>query len=338
MPSGPDRDFTHERRLGTYLREQRQNIPVGVKSLGGYARAADRVGKPITQHEAAAAIGISRTWYALLEEDGANASPALLTRMCRALSFSDEQRFTLFQHAIPELGPIIMSAYSPNLSRYTIPVAFPDHLEETERRLARLREKFFLGELDHADVPRPRILNSWKRCRAANVQPQGNKLAFPPDTTLKDFREANKALLSAADPVMSALTRRLAEPGRVVCLTNADAVIIDVRADADMRRKAYHDPDHPGGDASEAAVGTCTIGTALADGRPIQMIGAEHYSEAWSGYGGSAAPIRSPETDKIVGVLCIGGNHRLVRPHLLGLVVQSALEIEERLDLSHFVA
>ena len=47
----------------------------------------------------------------------------------------------------------------------------------------------------------------------------------------------------------------------------------------------------------------------------------------------TAAPICAPATREIVGVLDLSGSYKLVRPHLIGVVMQAALEIEERLAL-----
>jgi glycerol kinase len=48
---------------------------------------------------------------------------------------------------------------------------------------------------------------------------------------------------------------------------------------------------------------------------------------------GTAAPIWDPTTREIVGVLDITGSYRLVRQHLIGVVMQATLEIEETLAL-----
>jgi transcriptional regulator of acetoin/glycerol metabolism len=48
---------------------------------------------------------------------------------------------------------------------------------------------------------------------------------------------------------------------------------------------------------------------------------------------GTAAPIYDPATRSIAGILDITGSYELVRQHLIGVVMQATLEIEERLAL-----
>jgi hypothetical protein len=55
----------------------------------------------------------------------------------------------------------------------------------------------------------------------------------------------------------------------------------------------------------------------LADGRPLQLMAAEHFCDGWRPFTCTA--------------LDISGDYRLVRRHLVGMVVECAYEVEERL-------
>ena len=58
----------------------------------------------MTQEELAEYIGISRSWYGLLESDKpVRASVALLDRLATALMLSLDERATLFNLVLPEL-------------------------------------------------------------------------------------------------------------------------------------------------------------------------------------------------------------------------------------------
>ena len=46
-----------------------------------------------------------------------------------------------------------------------------------------------------------------------------------------------------------------------------------------------------------------------------------------------AESIREPQTSEIIGVLDVTGDNRLVRPHLVTVLIERGLEIEERLAL-----
>ena len=346
MPTAHQHDAELQRRLATFLKERRSAIPVTASSLGSYRRSTHRIGKPVTQQEAADAIRVSRTWYALLEEGGAKTSPALLSRICSAFSLEREESLALFSLAIPELDALIHRPretslphwLSPDTAQNTLPVADIEHIERVERRLSDLRAKFLDGKLDASDAVRPRIMSSWQRCRTANVRRDTRRPPSPLGVTLTSLREASRVVLNAAEPVLASLDEHLGQSGYVVVLANSEGVIIDFRGDAEVQRRVYEDDPEYGGDASESAIGTSAVGTSLADGRAIHLLGAEHYSDGLQSCFGTAAPIRYPATSNFAGVLLVGGDYHLIRPHLLGLVVQGALEIEERLAFSPWVA
>src|SRR5271156_3316120 len=84
----------HERlrRFGELLKEARRRIPTDTVSLGNTQRISERIGKRVSQEEAAEVIGISRVWYATLETGRPRASIAVLGRICDALMLNEQQR------------------------------------------------------------------------------------------------------------------------------------------------------------------------------------------------------------------------------------------------------
>ncbi len=95
---------TRRERLSSLLKACRSRIDAEARLLGGIPRDSHRYGKRVTQDELAAAIGISRQWYAELERGGeARASPVVLGRLADALAMSTVERETLFALTIPEL-------------------------------------------------------------------------------------------------------------------------------------------------------------------------------------------------------------------------------------------
>ncbi|HTJ28728.1 MAG TPA: helix-turn-helix transcriptional regulator [Candidatus Limnocylindria bacterium] len=91
-------------RLGAFLRERREAVHPESRALGAYLRQPRRIGRRVTQEELAEVIGVSRTWYALLETGSAvRPSTAVLDRIATALGLDPSQRGTLFNLALPEL-------------------------------------------------------------------------------------------------------------------------------------------------------------------------------------------------------------------------------------------
>ncbi len=90
--------------LTTLLRQFRWRIDPSTDALGPYRRLPSRRGKPVTQEELAEHVGVSRTWYGLLESKRpVRVSLVLLNRLSRALMLTRAERAKLFALALPEL-------------------------------------------------------------------------------------------------------------------------------------------------------------------------------------------------------------------------------------------
>jgi DNA-binding XRE family transcriptional regulator len=90
--------------LAGFLRSRRKQIPAETTHLGRTRRLPARIGRPVTQEELAEAIGVSRTWYARLENPGApRTSLRLLLRIADALTLDRRARARLFTFAFDEI-------------------------------------------------------------------------------------------------------------------------------------------------------------------------------------------------------------------------------------------
>jgi hypothetical protein len=87
----------------------------------------------------------------------------------------------------------------------------------------------------------------------------------------------------------------------------------------------------PGHDCSEAYVGTNAVGTSLYLDHPMQVFAAEHFSQHLQSLTCSAAPVRSPETRRTLGVINVSGPLRSGHPHSLSFVSSIARVIEATL-------
>ena len=139
-------------------------------------------------------------------------------------------------------------------------------------------------------------------------------------------------MLRASKHVTTYLTERLSDTGYAVVVTDAQGCLLRISGDAPIQRRLSRLGFEPGGDWSERSAGTNAIGTAIADGRSLQLMGAEHYCDGWLGLTCTASPIREASTSTTVGVLDVTADYRQVRPHLIGLITDCAMEIEEALS------
>ena len=107
-------------------------------------------------------------------------------------------------------------------------IASSAEIEDTACRLKATREEFLVtgGLLQHP--PRQMILESWRRCRAMQVNPslRHAPLAISHEVELRRLREESQLLLRAARPVMSHLSDFLADAGYVIVLSDANGRLL----------------------------------------------------------------------------------------------------------------
>jgi hypothetical protein len=86
-----------------------------------------------------------------------------------------------------------------------------------------------------------------------------------------------------------------------------------------------------GANWSEDSVGTSAPGTALALGQSVQIRGAEHYNRLVHPWSCTAAPVRDPETQRVLGVIDITGGPEVVSLQARLLVDATARAVESEL-------
>ena len=206
--------------------------------------------------------------------------------------------------------------------------------------MAQARREWIHGEpaAAHSSRVEPWLLRSWQRCLAAGHRPQ-QRVDFDP-VSRQDVRriaERNRALLSAARPVLARLSRAIADTRYVAVLTDADGIVIEVGAlpgGSDPAARHARDIARVGVDLSERAVGTTAIGTALAERAPVWLHRGEHFFDDTSVYSCAGAPLFGPEGD-CIGMLDLTGVLAVERPELRHLATLSARSIENALLQAH---
>jgi transcriptional regulator of acetoin/glycerol metabolism len=142
---------------------------------------------------------------------------------------------------------------------------------------------------------KPEIAESWKRCKADNVDYMSGKGNYKVDVETK-IKE-NLELISVARVIMENLYLIVKGSGFAIILSDRDGYIIEVIGDSDVMKRVDELRFVKGALWTEKSVGTNAIGTALYLDKPIQTIGAEHYGINQHSWTCSAAPIH----DKYVG-------------------------------------
>ena len=304
----------------------------------------------LTQSEVAELLGTSTEWYRWFEVGReVRVSERFLERLAEVLRLGPFDRVTLYRLALPGLyaaqtylGGVNRPAQLSLVGRspatlppaLSVPLGPGANLEAAARSFAASREAFLTGDWGAPPAARPRVLRSWQRSMALGVDSsrQVAPCMAESNAALKDRLEANERLLRAADPIVRWLADMLTDTGYSVVLTDPEGCLLRFEGGSEIRRRSAKRRFEPGCDWSEGGAGTNAIGIALSDGRAFQLMCGEHFCEGWRDYMCTAAPIRHSATSEIRGVLDVTAPYGLIRPELLGLVMQYAGEIEEALN------
>jgi PAS domain S-box-containing protein len=140
----------------------------------------------------------------------------------------------------------------------------------------------------YADL-RSAVAQSWHRSDAAGVDrhavPRFRRVA---EDDLQHRLSANRLLLEISIPHLRWLSEWFGPRPHVAYVVDADGVVLHSEGDP-ASIDLYH--LSPGFDWSEAVMGTNGAGTALASGRPIAVIGCEHWATSWKDATCLGAPI-----------------------------------------------
>jgi len=131
-------------------------------------------------------------------------------------------------------------------------------------------------------------------------------------------------------PEVKALYADARATGSIVILTSPDGMILEALGSADFLDKAARVSLRPGVPWSERQTGTNAIGTAMIEGRAVEVRGAEHFFAPHRVLSCSAVPIIDP-FGKIAGVMDLSGEASVHHVHALGMVRLVVDQIERRL-------
>jgi hypothetical protein len=176
------------------------------------------------------------------------------------------------------------------------------------------------------------VAESWRRCAATDVPADGGRL--PPVRV----RPGELAAYRHAHPLAAVLTlfRELlgagaADDGHLFAVGDADGTLLWVEGDAVTRGRAEDMHFAEGAVWSEAQAGTNAPGTALQLARPVQIVTGEHYSCAVHAWSCAAAPVRDPDTGRVLGVVDLTGGATIATPPAFAAVRAAALAAEAEL-------
>ena len=180
-------------------------------------------------------------------------------------------------------------------------------------------------------LPSGVILDSWARCMASGLHP-GGALAVPvvEQAELMRRRDRSAHVRRLAQAELETLSRQIAGSNFLLAFADSEGVILDLYADNRFSMSSDEAGIVVGSCWREAVAGTNGLGTALATGSTVAVMGLEHYFLKLGDISCTAAPVRDAR-GQVVGVLDASSYYESRQRHTQALVQMAATHIENDL-------
>lgn len=182
-------------------------------------------------------------------------------------------------------------------------------------------------ELDPV-VP-PLIAASWRRSWGRVNSDHAVEFAHMGREHLLASQTASFDLIAIARPVMEDVYQCVQDSGSAIILTNSAGCVLDVIGDADILDVMTDWGAGLGAILTEQQIGTTSIGLALTERMPVQVVGHEHFIRQFHVATGAAAPMFDI-SGRLLGVLGMVMPRERYHIHTLGLVAAAARAIESQ--------
>ena len=197
-------------------------------------------------------------------------------------------------------------------------------------RMTELWAQFVFEDIMSPEIRQP-IADSWRKCKAAGLNPSGGEGRHIDELVLASARAENKLFLDAALPVMREIYELISESQFIIVLTDRAGYLLEIMGHPAMISRCSDMRFVPGAMWSNLEVGTNAISVALDYDMAIQMAGPEHYCTSHHTWTCSAAPIHGP-SGEIVGCINLSGDRKDVHLHTLALIKEAAGRIEAQIS------
>jgi sigma-54 dependent transcriptional regulator, acetoin dehydrogenase operon transcriptional activator AcoR len=223
-------------------------------------------------------------------------------------------------------------------------------LKLNHRRVDRLRDQFE-NNLLNPECLQPwelTLTTEWARCKQIGIDSSLRASTVVPSRSLQvvSNRPEVTKLLEHAVPVITEAADHLTFAPVLLCLADANGVILRIIGNNRVRERAELVNIIEGGIWHEQVVGNNGIGTAIAKQGPVRVLSLEHYCEAWHKFSCAGTPI-TDQQGCVLGVIDITTlredycGDAVCLTHLLAGQVKSAIQLteqQERFELvNHFV-
>lgn len=184
-----------------------------------------------------------------------------------------------------------------------------------------------------ANIVPPHIAESWLRSRQYNIDPFGPPFSNLEKDEYHKHVQSNARLINLATPIIENLFESFGSSRYVVGLYDGDGYhLLRLAQPEDIRLREKHGIIM-GICYDEKYVGTCGFSLAKRLKRPLRITGCEHYLQVLHHVAGVYAPILEPQTERVLGVIAVGGASLIQYPQAESIVVAASTAIDNLLEL-----
>ncbi|HSS85365.1 MAG TPA: sigma-54-dependent Fis family transcriptional regulator [Reyranella sp.] len=204
------------------------------------------------------------------------------------------------------------------------------------RTVGRVWEKFVTDRpVENNDVVRDVVIESWHRCRRNGVNPATKSAPLRVEGPDVDrFQLSNAEFYDAVRACVPPIVPYLMGSRTILITSDPHGTLLSVDGDPHLTDRMAADHIVPGAAWHEHTSGTNAVGTALALGRPLHIHAEEHFCEVAKPWSCTAAVIRDPLDQRIVGVVDVTGPPDTVNaqtwPFVISLVGQLQGHLQKR--------
>ena len=177
----------------------------------------------------------------------------------------------------------------------------------------------------------PAVLQSWRRCVSRLNPRAAPRLSPTRPTALASLLKAQAELITVSTPIMEDIHQFIEGSNCAIMLTDGSACVMVVVGDATAVDYVTNLGLGQGAYWSEGQKGANAFGLVLLNAMPEQVVGPEHYFQAYHQMVTSAAPIHDIR-GRIIGIIGIIGPVQQANSHTLGLVMTAARAITNQLQ------
>ena len=182
------------------------------------------------------------------------------------------------------------------------------------------------------------IRRSWVRAREQyQIDPSiaEPRRVLTPDEM--DTRREHDAVLRLATPILEDFAARLDLSGHVLAYFDGEGWMLSIDGDARVVDRVAEIEFRPGANWAEDSAATNGPGTALAEGKAIEVFASEHFVSKWQAWSCAAAPVFEPGKERPVGLVDITGPWEMQRRQAILVARAIARAVQERLRAANCV-